>query len=440
MNEGMKRIGYVIEEIATYKNLNNAFDQVVRGVKRKCSKEGKWLIENREKYLELIRLQILKSKIIFHGWHEKIIVEAGKERHIQIFCMKDRIIMNAIISVVDKHLRKRFIRTTSSSIKGRGIHELKAYIERDIKNDPDNMKYFYKFDIRKFYDNIPQQLVIECLRKVFKDRKLLEILEAFTKIMPYGLSMGMRSSQSFGNLLLSYVMDHKLKDLYRFKHYYRYCDDGLFGFATKEECWKARDICHSLLAGTGMKIKSNESIFPLENGIDMLGYIIYKHHSRIRKRVKSSFAIKIKRVKSKKRRIALIGSFYGMAKHSDTRHLLRLLLNKNDMKRFSELNICFRDKNGKKKFEAQTVSLSDLEDKEIIIEDFEEGINTKYGKDKTVVLFRYSDDKKETDYKFFTASQTLNDALHQVKDAGEFPFITKIVKSGEKHRSTFKFK
>ena len=93
----------------------------------------------------------------------------------------------------------------------------------------------------------------------------------------------------------------------------------------------------------------------------MLGYVIYKNYSKLRKRTKKRFAIKIKRIKSRKRRGALVSSFYGMAKHSDTRNLLRLLLNKNEMKRFSDLNICFRDKNGKKKFDAETVSLSDLD-------------------------------------------------------------------------------
>ena len=255
MNEGMKRIGYVIEEIITYENLNNSFDQVVRGSKRKNSKEGKWLIANRNKFLELVKRQISTQTIILHGWHERTIIEANKERRIQIFCMKDRIIINAIMTIVDKHLRKRFIRTTSSSIKERGMHELKKYIEKDIRNDPEHMRFFYKFDIKKFYNKVPQQLVIECLRKVFKDKRLLNILEAFVKIIPSGLSMGMRSSQAFGNLLLSYILDHKLKDFYRFKHYYRYCDDGLLGFATKEECWNARNICHSLLVGTGLEMK-----------------------------------------------------------------------------------------------------------------------------------------------------------------------------------------
>lgn len=434
----MKRIGYIIEEIVECDNLNNSFDQVVCGTARKESKEGKWLIANREKFLLSVRRQILSQHIILHGWHERIIFEANKERHIQVFCMKDRILINAVMTVVDKYLKRRFIRTTSSSIKGRGMHDLKAYIERDIQDDPDNMRYFYKMDIRRFYDNIPQKLVHDCLCRIFKDQRLVEILDGFIYLMPQGLSMGMRSSQGFGNLILSVILDHKMKDKYGSKHYYRYCDDVLIGCATKEECWKARKICHNIIESSEMKIKPNESIFPIECGIDMLGYVIYKNHSRIRKRVKKNFARKIKRVKSRKRREKLIGSFYGLAKHSDTRNLLRLLLNKNEMKKFSELNICCKDKNGKKTFDAENVSLSNLEGKEIIVLDYENDISTKFGRSKTVVLFKYNDDSKD-EFKFFTAGQFIKNALEQASEENEIPFIATIVKTNKKGSSSFKF-
>lgn len=434
----MKRIGYIIEEIVDWNNLNDSFDQVVHGKERKESREGKWLMRNRDKFLLGIKRQILSQHIILHGWHERTIFEANKERHIQIFCMKDRILINAIMSVVDKYLKRRFIRTTSSSIKGRGMHDLKDCIKRDIRNDPDNMRYFYKMDIRKFYDNIPQKLVHDCLCRIFKDEQLIEILDGFIYLMPHGLSMGMRSSQGFGNLILSVILDHEMKDKYRYKHYYRYCDDVLIGCPTKIECWKARKLCHKIIESNGMNIKKNESIFPVENGIDMLGYVIYKNHSRIRKRVKKNFAKKIKRVKSRKRREELIGSFYGISKHSNTRHLLRLLLNKNEMKKFSELNISYKDKNGKKKFDCDTVSLSSLEGEEIVVLDYENDIPTKYGKGKTVVLFKYNDGTSE-EHKFFTAGSFIKDALEQASSANEIPFIATISKSNNNRSSSYKF-
>lgn len=140
----MRREGYIIKEIVDWNNLEQSFDTVVRGTKRKESAEGRWLQRHRMQFIHQVRQQIITGEIRLHRWHSRTIEEGGKTRNIQVFCMKDRILINAVMSVVDKHVRPRLIRTTSSSIKGRGMHELKEYIARDIKEDPDNMQYFYK--------------------------------------------------------------------------------------------------------------------------------------------------------------------------------------------------------------------------------------------------------------------------------------------------------
>ena len=88
---------------------------------------------------------------------EKDIIEAGKLRHIQFFKkQKNSIAVHAIMSVVDKHLKKRFIRTTSASIKNRGMHDLMKYIRRDMQKDPEGTRFCYKFDISKFYESVNQ--------------------------------------------------------------------------------------------------------------------------------------------------------------------------------------------------------------------------------------------------------------------------------------------
>ena len=51
-------------------------------------------------------------------------VEGGNFRHIQVLSLRERIAINAVMRVVDKHLLPRYIRTTSASIVGRGMHDL----------------------------------------------------------------------------------------------------------------------------------------------------------------------------------------------------------------------------------------------------------------------------------------------------------------------------
>lgn len=152
----MKRDGYIIEEIIDQKNLEDSFDTVVRGTERKNSVEGKWLIANREWFLAQVKQEIISGHLNLMpmhrtptdeelrngGFHTRDIWEAGKLRHIQVFCMAARIKVNAVMEVADRHIKRRFIRTTSSSIKGRGMHDLKAYIEDDLRKRG-NIRYWY---------------------------------------------------------------------------------------------------------------------------------------------------------------------------------------------------------------------------------------------------------------------------------------------------------
>lgn len=437
----MKRDGYIIEEIVEQSNLEAAFDSVVSGKKRKSLNEGKWLIAHRESFLEIVRQEFLSGKLTFLPYHrkptatelknggykEKTIHEAGKVRILQVFCMAARIKINACMSVVDKHLHRRYIRTTSASIKNRGMHDLKQCIERDMKEDP-TLRYWYKFDIRKFYDTVRQDFVMHALRRVFKDEKLLGIMEQFVYLMPDGISIsiGQRSSQGEGNILLSINLDHYLKDRFRVKHFYRYCDDGLVGSSTKLYLWNVRDLTHERIESIGQTIKPNERVFPIEEGLDFLGYVIIptydengkqQLHSRLRKRVKQSFCRKIAHVKSRKRRRELIGSFYGMAKHANCRNLMKKVLTKKEMIKLSDLGITYTPTDGKKRFHGDKVRLSAIVNQEIEIHDFERGVKTPHGADRYLVSFR--DVRTQKWGKFFTVREEMKQILDKIAAKGD---------------------
>lgn len=119
------------------------------------------------------------------------------------------------------------------------------------------------------------------------------------------------------------ILDHYLKDKYGVRYYYRYCDDGLVLGKTKAELWKIRDIIHGQMEKIDLEIKPNERVFPVEEGIDFLGYVIRPDYVRLRKRIKQKFARKMHEVKSRKRRRELIASFYGMTKHADCNKLFK---------------------------------------------------------------------------------------------------------------------
>lgn len=199
----MRREGYIIEEIIDYSNMSESFDEVLRGKKRKRSRQGRYLLAHREEVIKELTEQIANGSFRVSGYRERTIHEYGKERNLQILSMKDRIGVHAIMSVVDRHLQRRYIRTTAASIKERGTHDLMKVIRQDMQHDPEGTLYAYKFDIRHFYENVRQDFAMWCYRRVFKDQKLLVMLESFVTMLDRGISFGLRSSQATGNLLLS---------------------------------------------------------------------------------------------------------------------------------------------------------------------------------------------------------------------------------------------
>ena len=419
----MRREGYIIEEIVDYSNMSESFNQVLRGTSRKRSRQGRYLLAHREEVIKELAERISDGSFRVSGYRERIIHEYGKTRKLQILTMYDRIGVHAIMTVVDKHLRRRFIRTTSASIRGRGTHDLMQFIRRDMETDPEGTRYGYKFDIHHFYDNVRQDFAMWCFASVFKDRKLLGILNSFIMMLEGGISFGLRSSQATGNLLLSVFLDHYLKDKCGVRHFYRYCDDGLALGKTKAELWKIRDVVHSQMERIGLQIKSDERVFPVEEGIDFLGYVIYgPDHVRLRKRIKQKFARKMHEVKSRRRRRELVASFYGMAKHADCHTLFKKLTGK-DMRSFKDLNVSYKPEDGKKRFPGVVVSIRELVNLPIIVKDFETGIKTEQGEDRCIVAIEMNGEPK----KFFTNSEEMKNILSQVKEMPDgFPFETTI--------------
>ena len=382
----MRREGHIIEEVVEYSNMAESFDQVLSGTKRKKSRQGRYLIAHREEVIKELSERIASGT--FHvtakDIEEKDIIEAGKLRHIQFFKkLKNSIAVHAIMSVVDKHLKKRFIRTTSASIKDRGMHDLMKYIRRDMQEDPEGTRFCYKFDISKFYESVNQDFVMYSVHRVFKDKKLIAMLDNFVRIIPQGISIGLRSSQGLGNLLLSVYLDHYLKDRYGVRHFYRYCDDGVVLGKSKAELWEIRDAVHEQVEQIDLKVKANERVFPVDEGIDFLGYVIYPDHVLLRKRIKQKFARKMHEVKSRKRRRVLIASFYGMAKHADCIMLFNKLTGKK-MKSFKDLNVAYKPEDGKKRFAGAVVSIRELVNLPIVVKDFEVGVKTSQGEDRWI--------------------------------------------------------
>ena len=413
-----KRYGHIIPLIIDMRNMNDAFDEVVGGLEEE---------ERRERY-EAQREKIISRLIAVIGSgsfritrYEQFWVQDGpKKRLIQSPSVTDRICCNAVMRVVEKFIYPTIIKTSAASIKGRGMHRLYRKMRSDVRHDREGTRYFYMCDIRKFYESVNQDMVVSLVKEYIKDPVVLPILESFIRLMPKGLSIGLRSSQCFGNMLLS-RMGHRLKEQEGVRYLYIYCDDIRVYGADKKWLWHIRDIIHEEVNSLGLEIKPNEAVKPATEGNDFLGYIDYGDHSRLRKRTKQKAARKLARVKSRKRRQKIIGSFKGMAKWGDCKNLYKKLTGTN-MEEFKDIGLRYVAEDGKKHFPGRTVKLHELTNMHIVVTDFEENVSTENG-ERTLVSFQYDDG---TPAKYFTSDKQQLWYLQRLSEMRKIPFGTNI--------------
>ena len=421
-----KSYGNLIHLIIEHSNMNDAFDEVVGdlGAKRKAIYE-----KNREKIISKLQDEIKTGKFRIKNFKEYEVKDGRKKRRIQSPIVRERIGCNAIMRVVERFVYPTVIKTSAASIKGRGMHKLSKKIRRDIENDRYGTRYYYQSDIHKFYESICQIKMIRCIERYIKDKELLPILRSFITLMEHGLSIGLRSSQCYGNLYLS-IVDHYMKEVIGVKYYYRYCDDIVMLAGSKKELWRYRNALWEQIEKLDLEIKPNEAVRPISEGIDFLGFVYDGEKARIRKHTKQKNARALKRVKSRKRRQMIIGSFKGMAKWGDCKNLFYRLTGEK-MKDFKDFNLQYVAEDGKKRFAGQKVSQSKLVNLELAIEDFEIDVQTPNGK-RTVVSFTYlSGPMQGQKAKYFTDDKQQLQFLQKIQEMGGLPFKTTLQMDSE---------
>ena len=413
----MKRYGYLIEQVIEESNLLEAFHIVMRGKKR--TRTVRHFKKNRDAILQEISEEIKTGRYAPSGYREFTVMENGKLRDIQSLPFKDRIALHAIMAVLNKALGGMLIRDTYASLPNRGIHDGLNRIRMALKDAP-GTRYCLKLDLKKFYHNVDQDILIERLGRKIKDRMMLDTLVRIIRSFGPGLAIGYHSSQLLGNFYLC-LLDHFVKYDLRVKHYFRYCDDIVILAPTKEYLHDVLEKMRKVIEGQlHLTVKKNYQIFPVESrGIDFLGYVIRHNYVLVRKHIKQRVARRLHKVKSRKRRYVVLASFWGWIKHCNGKHLFFKFTN---MKSFKDLGVTYKPADGKKRFEGNLTPLSNLQNCKITVVDFETDIKTKQGDGRYVVQYEMEGQKG----KFITASDEMKNILDQIKEMGELPFETVI--------------
>lgn len=292
----MKRIGNLYEKICDIENLRLAHKQARRG--KSFYTEVKLIDENEDEYL--YRLQDMLIHKTYHTSKYEVFEKKEGKKIRKIYKLPyfpDRICQWAIIQVIEPYLMRTLTDDTYSALPGRGVERARRKMVRALKTDPENTVWCLKIDISKYYPNVNIEKLKLKYRRLFKDNDLLWLLDEILDSNPdTGVPIGNYISQYSGNIYLS-DFDHRVKEVYHIKHYFRYMDDMVFLSSSKEELQNLiKEITKYLADEYDLKVKDSWSLFRVEDGgIDFVGYVFRHDSIRLRK----SIAHSIKKTSSK---------------------------------------------------------------------------------------------------------------------------------------------
>ena len=328
----------LFNSICSMDNLYRAYQNAKSG--KGWYKEVKQ-IEKRPFYYLAGLQYMLKNHLFKTSDYEIFILNEGKKKRdvYKLPFFPDRIAQWAILQVIEPFLVANMTADTYSAIPGKGIqpivNDLRGYYKTKrvdgkkksvwvpsiLLSDEENTRYCYKIDLHHYYQSINHEVLKQKFRKVFKDPKLLWLLDEIAdsintateedlielslsgeiEVDPNtGIPIGNYMSQYSGNFYLS-SFDHWVKEELHVKHYYRYMDDVVIFASSKEEL---HEIHRKVMAYTRdylhLNIKGNYQIFPTKvRGVDFVGYRFFGEYTLLRKSTAINFKRKMRACRKK---------------------------------------------------------------------------------------------------------------------------------------------
>lgn len=290
----MKRLWNIYDKIRDMENLIKAHQEASKG-----KQHYKWVQKvnkNPEYYLKKIQdmLKNWKYTLSKKDYHISKIWDKTKERELRkLDYYPHRIIQRAIALQICDSFLHNFCYHTCASIKWRWWKRIQEMMKKYIKELRKTWKRIYclKIDVHHFYQSINHKILRGLLRKKFKDKRLLKLLDIIIESTPWkvGIPIGSYLSQYLANFYLSYF-DHYCKEFLKRKYICRYMDDVVILSHSKNDLHiDLYYIKKYLKRELQLMLKRNYQIFPIDKrGIDFVWYIYQPQNIRLRKRIKKN--------------------------------------------------------------------------------------------------------------------------------------------------------
>jgi retron-type reverse transcriptase len=330
----MKIYKNLFDEIISAENLFLAWDKFKNGKRNKKDVQlFEWNLE--ENIFKLHR--DLKNKIYKHGAYHSFKIRDPKLRDIHKAQVRDRILHHAIFQVLNPIFEPGFISASFSCREGYGTHKGVQYLQDTLRKATQNGRvscFALKCDIKKFFDTIDHDILIEILEKrICHSRESgnpefgtwipgqarndnMDLLKKVINSFSAGLPLGNLTSQLFANVYLN-ELDQFAKHKLKIKYYIRYADDFVVFSQDKEYFENLIPIISEFLKSELKLTLHPNKVFikTLSSGVDFLGWVNFYNHRILRKTTKRRM---LKRIEGSPKPKTL-NSYLGLLKHGNTK-------------------------------------------------------------------------------------------------------------------------
>lgn len=290
-------------------NIRLAIRKAARNKRKKNKRHNRLrqIRDNEDKFVPIVRRWILEylDKELHHKPTEINDGISAKKRIIIVPSVAEMIVHHAITNVLAPILSKGMYEHSYASILGKGLHSGMKVVRKWIYNHHCDTKYCLKLDIRKFFDSIDQDMLLERLQKKIRDKQFFKYIEKVVRTTKSGIPLGFTTSQWFANFLLT-ELDHKIKQDFGIKYYIRFMDDMVLFGSNKRELHRVRKLIDDYLREElNLRLKDNWQVFFMDSVrskkkkgkfLDFLGFKFYRNHVGLRRKLALVTQRKAKRI------------------------------------------------------------------------------------------------------------------------------------------------
>lgn len=267
-----------------------------------------------------------------------------KERKIYAPRFKDKLVQMMINNVIKHVYNNCFIYDSYACIDNKGTHKASNRIQHFLRKASwqyGEGAFIIKLDVSKFFYSIDRGILKSILPKKIKCEKTLDLLYKIINSSPKerGLPLGNITSHVLANIYLN-EFDNFCKRKLGLKYFCRYMDDSFAVVENKADAKRILGLMSTFLESHLNLIANPKKtrIFPVDQGVNIVGFKTYKTHKLLRddskRKIKRKLSKMEKLVKSERITVEkaeqMLNSWLGHAKNASSRNFIKRLLEKHE--------------------------------------------------------------------------------------------------------------